>query len=155
MALEQRSDIFDPGDITALVCVDNPDLQPTVIDHLASLEYKIHVGLFTDDVLLKLRSHPYDVIVVSENFGSTPLSANPVIATAIHLPADQRRRQFICLIGPDFVTNDEMLAFILSVDLVINDHDLLNLKPVLRRGVSRHKEFYQSFYDTIKSSSMA
>ncbi len=152
MAFEERYDLFDPGDITSLVCVDDPDQQPQVLDHLAALEYKIHVGLFTDDIILKMRSHPYDLIVMSENFGGVPLANNPVIATAIHLPLTQRRRQFLCLIGEDFVTNDEMISFILSVDLVVNSSDLANFKPVIRRGVARHREFYQAFYDCLKTS---
>ncbi len=155
MSFQERFDIFDPGDITALVCVDDPEQQPSIIDHLSTLEYKIHVGLFPEDIILKLRSHPYDVIVISQNFGGAALSENPVVAAAIHLQATQRRRQFICLVGPDFVTNDEMIAFILSVDLVVNDQDLANFKPVLRRGVSRHKEFYLPFYESLKKANMA
>ncbi len=154
MALQERYDMFEPGEITALVCVDHPDHQPVIIDHLASLEYKIHVGLFAEDIILKLRSHPYDLIIISQNFGNAPLSENPVIAAAIHLPTYQRRRQFICLIGSDFVTNDEMISFILSVDLVINDGDIHNIKPVIRRAVARHKEFYQAFMDVLKSSNL-
>lgn len=155
MALQERFDMFEPGDITALVCVDHPDLQPLIIEHVAALEYKIHVGLFAEDIILKLRSHPYDLIIISQNFGGAPIAENPVIAAAIHLPTHQRRRQFICLIGPDFITNDEMISFILSVDLVVNESDIQNLKPVLRRGVARHKEFYQPFMDALKSANLA
>lgn len=152
MALQERYDIFEPGDITSLVCVDNADQQGIVIEQLSSLDYKIHVGLFSEDVVLKLRSHPYDVIIVNDNFGGVPLNSNPVIAVAITLPPIQRRRQFITLIGTDFVTNDEMISFILSVDLVVNPGDLSNFRPVLRRGVAKHLDFYQPFYDALKGA---
>ncbi len=152
MALQQRYDIFEPGDLTSLVCVDNPDQQNMIIDQLCALDYKIHVGLFYEDVILKLRSHPYDVIVINDSFGGNALASNPVIAEAITLPAHQRRRQFITLIGNDFVTNDEMISFILSVDLVVHPGDLSNFRPVLRRAVARHKDFYQPFYDSLKAA---
>jgi hypothetical protein len=152
MALQERYDIFEPGDLTSLVCVDNSDQQNMIIEQLSALDYKIHVGLYSEDVVLKLRSHPYDVIVINDNFGGAPLSVNSVIAVAITLPPAQRRRQFVALIGNDFVTNDEMISFILSVDLVVNPGDLSNLRPVLRRAVAKHKDFYQPFYDSLKSA---
>lgn len=152
MALLERYDIFEPGDLTALVCVDNPDQQNITIDQLSGLDYKIHVGLYAEDVVLKLRSHPYDVIVINDSFGGVALSSNSVIGVAIMLPPTQRRRQFIVLIGNDFITNDEMISFILSVDLVLNPGDLSNLRPVLRRAVAKHRDFYQPFYDSLKAA---
>ncbi|MGF1655993.1 MAG: hypothetical protein ACFCU3_03340 [Verrucomicrobiales bacterium] len=150
MALQERYDIFEPGDLTALVCIDHPEIQPVVLDQLTAIDYRIHVGLFNDDVVLKLRSHPYDVIVISENFGGVDLTNNPIITTAITLPTTQRRRQFLALLGPSFVTNDEMMSFVYSVDLVMHEGDIGSFQPVLRRAVARHKEFYQPFFDVLK-----
>ncbi len=48
-------------------------------------------------------------------------------------------------------TNDAMSAFVQSVDQIVNIADLANFKPVLRRGVSQHRELYQSFNDMVKS----
>ena len=48
------------------------------------------------------------------------------------------------------MTNDEMMAFIYSVDLCFNVNDLGNLKPVLRRGVARQKEFFHVFIEQVK-----
>ncbi len=151
MALQERYDIFEPGDLTALVCVDNAEHQGVVLEQLTGLDYKIHVGLFNDDVELKLKTHPYDVIVLNETFGGVPAAINPTVLSAITLPIDQRRRQFLVLLGDDYVTNDEMMGFIRSVDLVVNPGDLANLKPVLRRAVTRHKEFYHIFVDVLKT----
>ena len=38
-----------------------------------------------------------------------------------------------------------------SVDLIINITDLANFKPVLRRGVSQHRELHNSFDEMLKS----
>lgn len=149
-----RNDIFEPGDLTALICIDQPELQSLVVDQLSSIDYKIHVGLYHDDISLKLRSFAYNVVVIDENFASTDISTNPVLYEAIHLPTTQRRLQYMVLIGRSLQTNDEMIAFIYSVDLVFNVADLANLKPVLRRGVARHREFYQSFNDVLKTAGM-
>lgn len=151
---ETRFDIFEPGDLTALVCIDQPDYQQMVVDQLTSMDYKMHVGLFAEDISLKLKTHPYDVVVVDEHFGGYHLNNNQVLYEAIHTPGAQRRNQFLLLIGTSLMTNDEMMAFIFSVDLVFNVNDLNNLKPVLRRGVARQKEFYHVFIDQVRASGL-
>jgi len=146
-----RNDIFEPGDLTALVCVDKQEIQEIVTDQLASIDYKIHVGLYADDIALKLRSFSYDIVVIEENFNNYELNENPILRESFLLPPDQRRQQYFVLVGDSLSTNDEMLAFIYSVDLVFNVSDLTNLKPVLRRGVARHREFYTPLNETIKT----
>ncbi len=149
---ETRFDIFEPGDLTALVCVDQPEYQQQIVDQLSAMDYKIHVGLFAEDISLKLKTHPYDVVVIDEHFGGTYLNNNAVLYEAIHLPGAQRRNQYLVLVGTSLMTNDEMMAFIFSVDLVFNVNDLANLKPVLRRGVARQKEFFHPFIDEARIS---
>jgi hypothetical protein len=46
---------------------------------------------------------------------------------------------------------DLVRAFVHSVDQVINIADLANLKPVLRRGVTQHRDLYSAFNEMLKS----
>jgi hypothetical protein len=48
------------------------------------------------------------------------------------------------------ITSDELQAFQYSVDLVFSVSDLANFKPVLRRGVARHTEFYRRFNECLR-----
>ncbi len=152
---ETRFDIFEPGDLTALVCIDQPEYQHQIVEQLGSMDYKIHVGLFAEDISLKLKTHVYDVVVIDEHFGGCHLGNNQVLCEAINLPPGQRRNQFLVLIGTSVMTNDEMMAFIYSVDLCFNVNDLNNLKPVVRRGVARQKEFFHVFIEQVKVAGLA
>lgn len=154
MEFQNRLDIFEPGDQSAIVCVDVPEVQRIVVDQLTVLNYKIHTGLFLEDILLKMRAHVYDVIVISEHFNASDMTTNPIIAAAIAAPSEQRRRQFLVAVGSTLVTNDEMQAFQYSVDLVVNLSDVVNLRPVLRRGVMRMGEFYAPFREALKAEGM-
>jgi hypothetical protein len=151
MEIQNIYDLFEPGDSTALVCIDEPEFQRIIIDQVRGLGYKIHTGLFSEDISLKLKTHIYDVVIIYENFNSAELEGNQVLLEAISVPASQRRLQFIVLVGPNMVTNDAMQAYLHSVDLVFGVADLQNLTPVLRRGAARHKEFYSVFNDCLKS----
>ena len=149
---ENRLDFFEPGDLTSLVCVDVPEIQRPIVDQLGELNYKIHTGLFAEDILLKLRAHTYDVVIISEHFNGADLESNTIVAAAVDMPLRQRRRQFVVLLGASFQTNDEMQAFQHSVDLVVNVSDAANLKPVLRRGVNRKHELYAPLDSAIKET---
>lgn len=155
MEFQNRLDIFEPGDQTAIVCVDVPEVQRIVVDQLTALNYKIHTGLFLEDILLKLRAHAYDVVIISEHFNASDMESNPIIAAAIAAPSEQRRRQCVVAVGSSLVTNDEMQAFQHSVDLVVNLADVINLRPVLRRGVMRLGEFYAPLREALQGEGFA
>jgi hypothetical protein len=148
---DPESTFFDLGDNTALVCVDHQQYQKVIVPQLIDMTYKVHLGLFEEDVQLKLKTYNYNVVIVYENFKGSTLQANPVLAELTQRPDAQRRSHFVVLISHKFATNDAMSAFVHSVDQVINISDLANLKPVLRRGVAQHCELYNSFNEMLKS----
>ena len=148
---QQESAFFDMGDNTALVCVDHQQYQKVIVPQMIDMTYKVHLGLFEEDVLLKLKTYNYDVVIVYENFKGSTLQTNPVLAELTQRPDAQRRSHFVVLISHRFATNDAMSAFVHSVDQVINISDLANLKPVIRRGVAQYKELYNAFNEMLKS----
>ena len=148
---QHETAFFDLGDNTALVCVDHQQYQKVIVPQLIDMTYKVHLGLYEEDVVLKLKTYNYDVVIVYENFKGSTLATNPILAELIQRPDTQRRQHFVVLISHRFATNDAMSAFVHSVDQVINITDLANLKPVLRRGVTQHRELYNSFNEMLKS----
>jgi len=150
MDIQTRHDVFEADDLTSLVCVDEAEVQRAVVEQLGDLNYRIHTGLFAEDVSLKLRAHTYDLVVIYESFAGSIAEGNPVLIETTRTPSTQRRNQFVVLIGPNMITNDELQAFQFSVDLVFSVSDLANFKPVLRRAVARHTEFYRRFNECLR-----
>jgi hypothetical protein len=134
-----------------LVCVDHQQYQKIIVPQLIDMTYKVHLGLFEEDVVLKLKTYSYDVVIIYENFKNTKLETNPLLREMANRPDARRREHFVVLLSHKFATNDAMSAFVQSVDQIINIADLANLKPVLRRGVAQHRELYHSFNDMVKS----
>jgi hypothetical protein len=145
-----RYDNFEPGDTTALVCIDEPEIQQLVVGQLQPPDYKVHTGLFVEDIILKLRTNVYDIVVVYEHFNHSDLESNQVLKAAIGVPASQRRQQLVVLVGPSAVTGDEMQAFVLSVDLVCSLNDLSNFALLVRRALPRYREFFHPLRETLK-----
>ena len=142
---------FEVSENTALVCVDHEQYQKLITQQLVDLKYKVHVGLYEDDVLLKLRTYSYEVIVVYENFKGTTLDTNPILQRLVVESATQRREQFVVLLSHRYPTNDSLSAFVHSVDRIANIADLANFKHVLRRGMTEHREKYHFFQSTLKT----
>jgi hypothetical protein len=151
MDQEPDSSFIDLGDNTALVCVDHQQYQKIIVPQLIDITYKVHLGLFEEDVVLKLKTYNYDVVVIYENFKNSKLETNPLLLEMTKRPDARRREHFVVLLSHKFATNDAMSAFVHSVDQIINVADLANFKPVLRRGVAQHRELYHSFNDMVKS----
>ena len=151
MENESDSAFLDLGDNTALVCVDHQQYQKIVVPQLIDMTYKVHLGLFEEDVILKLKTYNYNVVIIYENFKGSKIETNPIVREMVQLPDARRREHFVALLSHRFATNDAMTAFVQSVDQIINIADLANFKPVLRRGVAQHHELYHSFTEMVKS----
>ena len=151
MEKETESSFIDLGDNTALVCVDHQQYQKIVVPQLIDMTYKVHLGLFEEDVLLKLKTYTYDVVLIYENFKGSKIETNPIIREMVQINGTRRRQHFVVLLSHKFATNDAMSAFVNSVDQIINIADLANFKAILRRGVAQHRELYHSFNEMFKS----
>src|SRR6266487_2659897 len=151
MEQELDSAFLNIGNNTALVCVDHEQYQQIVVPQLIDMGYKIHLGLFGEDVVLKLQTYSYYLVVVYENFKESTLQTNPILHELIQGPDERRREHFVILLSHQFATNDAMNAFVQSVDQIINISDLANFKPVLQRGATQHRQLYQSFNEMSKS----
>jgi hypothetical protein len=152
MEQELESQSFaDLGDNTALVCVDHQQYQKIVVPQLIDMTYKVHLGLFEEDVVLKLKTYNYDVVIIYENFKGSKVETNPLLREMVQLSDARRREHFVILLSHRFATNDAMSAFVQSVDQIVNIADLANFKPILRRGVAQHHELYQAFNEMVKS----
>ena len=147
-----RIDLFEPGDTTALICVDVPEVQRLVVENLTELGCKIHTGLFTEDILLKLQTHAYDVVVIAEHFSGSNLQSNPILEATLEILPDQRRGQIITLVGCSVHTDSDMEAWQHSVNLVVNLADVPNIKHVLRRAMVRNRGFYTPYADALREA---
>src|SRR3954470_22323181 len=152
MANESDHSFFDVTDNTALVCIDHQQYQKLVVPQLIDMSYKVHLGLFEEDVLLKLQTYSYNVVIIYENFKGSTLQTNPILQHMVKRSGSQRRQHFVVLLSHRYPTNDAMSAFVQSVDQIINISDLANFKPVIRRGVTQYRELYRTFHETMKAA---
>lgn len=151
MNFDPENNVFDIGDQTALVCLAASPYQKMISAQLIDLNYKVHLGLFAEDVLLKLATYNYNVVVIDENFKGAGAGENAILDEMVKRSGARRREHFVILLTQRFATNDAMSAFVQSVDQIINFGDIANFKPVVRRGVAQHHALYRPFLETIRA----
>jgi hypothetical protein len=145
---ESKTDFFEVGDKTSLICAD-PNTGESVRIALRELGYKYHTAETGETAIERIRYTQYDCIVIQEDFSGTSLRSNPVLNYLSPLPMSQRRSSFTCVIGPSFKTLDAMQAFQQSVHLVIGPGDLPNLTAILRKGLTEFESLYRVYRETV------
>jgi hypothetical protein len=153
--VKPQTEIFESEEATALICESDEKLQSVVAEQIRSLGLKTQLGLFREDVAVRLQTNAYDVLIVSEGFENVEGEWNPIIMDCCDLSPAHRRSIFIVLTGPEFKTEDGVQAFQRSVDLVVSTADLGRLGGILRRGLDDHKLRYRPFQECAEGTSTA
>jgi len=141
---------FDINDKSALVCMDNMEWQNVILGALTDLGFKIHTGVFIEDIINKIQSQTYNVVVIAENFTGANLEDNQILKVFQKMPMSQRRNQMIVLVGDSISSADRMSGFIFSVNLTVFSGDLPQFQTLIKRALIEQEEFYQSYAAVLK-----
>lgn len=133
----------------ALVMADEPHnrvIKPAVEER----GYKFITAPNIREALLKLRYHHFDLIILSEGFDGQEIAGGPILNYLNHMSMSGRRRIFLTLISDRYKTMDEMIAYALSANMVVNTRDIGNLAILLKRGIQEYEQFYKVFLDILQ-----
>jgi DNA-directed RNA polymerase subunit RPC12/RpoP/CheY-like chemotaxis protein len=143
-------EFFEEGAKLALV-LDADDLHLSQITPaLKELNYKVVQPSSLQDAISKIRLHAFDMIILSDAFDGKGLEGNPIINYLNHLSMSVRRGIYLVIISNRFKTMDNMMAFAMSANLVVNPEDLPNTQLILKKSTSENEKFYKVFMDTLK-----
>ena len=127
----------------ALVCEDAAERQGVIKPALEQVGFTMVAPKNATEAIERMRRDTYELLVLDEQYqGATPLD-NPVLAAIRTMPMSTRRYMFVVLLGRDFKTFDNMMAYTKSVNVVVNLNDLPHLPAILRKGVADNNEFYR------------
>lgn len=129
----------------ALVCEDAPERQAVIKAALEQLGFAMLSVKSAEEAIGRMRRDVYELVIIDEQYqGATPLD-HPILAALRTLAMSQRRWMFVVLVGREFKTFDNAMAFARSVNVVVNVNDLPHLPAILKKGITDHVEFYRTF----------
>jgi len=129
---------------TALICMKERDATESLKRGLKGMDFGLTEAKSAEDALEKMRFNQYDLIIIEEGFNGA-LSEDRVLTEIKNMGVAQRRRLFVALFGDKWKSADEMLAFTLSVNLLINRGDLREIEDILYQGMVKNRKFYKVF----------
>jgi predicted Zn finger-like uncharacterized protein len=135
----------------AMVCVDQLHGQMRVKTALAELGYTVHIVNDPREAVDRLWQKPYDLVIVHEEYGGAP-DNNSVLKTIQPMPMSVRRFMYVGLIGKQYRTFDPMAAFVKSLNFVVADQELGNLKTIVQEAVADNDRFFRVFRETLREA---
>ncbi|MCW7752532.1 zinc-ribbon domain-containing protein [Desulfobotulus sp. H1] len=139
----------EEGDL-ALVCVEDLNLQKQLRMALELMEYQVLVAAAPHEALKNLRMHTCRLVLVHETFGGGDETRNPVLLYLERLSMSIRREMFVLMLSEGHSTLDSLVAFVRSVNLVLNVRHLPEMERLLGQGLADHQRFYEVFLDAMK-----
>ena len=152
---DQALDFFEEGIKLALIMPNSSMNEDRLRAGLEIIGYKCIPTPNTRDAIGKLRFHHFDLIVLGDGFDNQPLDHSVIVNYLNRLPMSVRRRIFLVLISENFKTMDNMMAFAISANVVINSKDIEKLHLILKKAVSENERFYKVFMDTLVETGKA
>ena len=146
---------YEEGTKLALVMDNQADRAGTLRSAIEGLGYKFILSPNSRDAMGKLRFYNFDLVLLAEGFDGQALENSPILTYLNHLYISVRRRIFLALISDTFKSADNMMAFALSANLVINNKDMDKLYLILKKAVAENEKFYKVFMDTLVATGKA
>jgi len=135
--------------IKALVC-DTVHCDK-ILPKLKDMGYKIKTVTSIGESIGRMKFTQYDLVILSEDFAGSTETNNSVLQFIQQMQMPLRRKMFVALLGNNFRTMDNMKAFALSVNMVINFKDLDDLAVILKKSILDNDAFYRVFKETLIS----
>ena len=135
----------------AMVCVDPLHGQMSVKTALADLGYTVHIVNNPKEAVDRLWQAPYGLVILHEEYGGSA-DDNSVLKILQAMPMSVRRFIYLGLIGKQYRTLDSTTAFAKSVNFVVAETELANLKAIVQEAVSDNDRFYRVFREELRES---
>ena len=139
------------GQRLAMVCVDQLHGQMRVKTALAELGYTVHIVNDSREAIDRIWQRPYNLVILHEEFGGAA-EDNSVLKGLQPMPMSVRRFMYVGLIGKQYRTLDPMAAFAKSVNFVVADQELGNLKAIVQEAVTDNDRFFRVLREALREA---
>jgi hypothetical protein len=135
-----QEDKIGRNDRAALLCCHEPAYAEYLAGELRTMGYKLHLATGHAEAIHRLNTRGYHLTVTLENLEGCELARNVLLQHLASLPNDERRATYVVLLCQSFGTSDEMGAYALSVDQLVNYQDISQFAVLVAPALEEHAE---------------
>jgi hypothetical protein len=151
LASSPEEDEFVEDRKLAMVCLDSAPQRATVKTALDGLGYTVHIPLKPEDAVHRIRANRYELVIIHEDYGGSAES-NLVLQTLQPMTMSLRRHMCVGLVGGQFRTFDNMIAFAKSVNFVVAEWEIPKIRGIVRQAVTENDQFYRVFRESLRDA---
>ena len=140
---------FVDGRPKAIVVYDDPETQELLLAKLEGSGYNAMAALNPRDAAKQLKFANFALLVLQENYCGASLRGNLLLKSVQVMDIGNRRGMLVVLISPTMVTLDDLTAFSLSIDAIINVSDFDHLDRLLVSSTARAKKFHAVYREIL------
>ena len=133
----------------ALVVYDDDEMADMLVSKLEAIGHHAEVAVTLRDAAKQLKFADFSILLIQEDYYGATLSSNHLIKAVQNLDNINRRGMLVAIISPTMVTLDDLLAFSLSIDAVVNKAELESVDRILMSIIARHKKFYSAHKEVL------
>ncbi len=135
-----QEDRIGREDRSVLVCCHEPAYLEYLTEQLRGIGYKVHHATSHQQAAQRLAARTYHMTVLLENLEGCALADNSLLRHLAAVTTDERRATYIVMLCQSFATGDDMNAYALSVDQLINYQDIAQFSAVVAPALEEHHE---------------
>jgi hypothetical protein len=130
---------------SALVVYDEEEVQSHLQETLVNMGFKVSVALNIRDAAKQLKFANFQVVLIQENYYGATLKNNQLLKAIQGMEVHTRHKMFVGMIGPSFTSLDDLLAFSMSLDTVINTKDIDDIERLLISAIAHVNKFFAAY----------
>lgn len=148
-ASDRPFDFLEEGAETALICEADEAAREKIRAILDKMGYHTTSPKNAREVLKQMRFHVFDMVVINEMFDTRDPDQNNILRYMERLGMDTRRQMYVVLLTDRFRTNDNMVTFNKSVNLVLNRSNMDRMEKIIQRGITETTAFYKVYKESL------
>ena len=133
----------------AIVVYDDPTVQEFLVQKLHDSGYKAMVALNPRDAAKQLKFINFSLLVLQEDYCGGTLHGNLLLRSLQTIDISNRRGMLIILVSPKMTSLDDLTAFSLSIDGIVNAADLASIDRLLVSITARAAKSYAVYREIL------
>ena len=133
----------------AIVVYDDPMVQEFLAHKLNDCGYKAMVALNPRDAAKQLKFINFSLLVLQEDYCGGTLHGNLLLRSLQTIDISNRRGMLIILVSPSMTSLDDLTAFSLSIDGIVNVADLASIDRLLVSITARAAKSYAVYREIL------
>ena len=147
-----QEDKISRDDRSALVCCHEQSYLEYLTGQLRGIGYKVHHAKGHQPAIQRLEGRAYNVTVFLENLEGCALVDNSLWQHIGAMLTDERRQTYVVMLCQSFDTGDEMFAYALGLDQVINYQDIGQFAQLVVPAIEEHTEGNRHFTAALRKA---